>query len=255
MTADFKRQQLKAFEAWLELGGPQREGESPAALQERQRQAQEALPFDLYARDPQDFPLLAQQAPGLKVVSAGGVGLYQAEGYLGLYSFYLRSEAVMGDRETGLEPSAYCDLKVDFTKASHRGSPRWVASLPREVTGDNLEEALLELVGLLKPAPFLYTFPTRPLLYHEGNYVRDEQGVPLVREDGETESSAWGHSPREALEAFMAPPHPLLLKRLSLTAEQHTLLQQRSLISPEPLNRDGRFLPPVDWYQVAKTPW
>lgn len=213
------------------------------------------LPFDLYARTPEEFTKLAEIAPAVKVMSAGGGSLFQSEGVIGDYYFYLRSEWVLGEAQDGSEDKAYTTLKVSADPENVYLSPSWVAENEVETTIENLEEVLIELISKLDIASHTWVFTVHPIKTNDsGNWARTANGSLQTDFSKTVEQIARGRSQEEAL-ADLLSPFSTLLEKNGVTVEQWERYRREAIISPV-----GELLEPeayvatsnLDWTAIAK---
>lgn len=213
-----------------------------------------SLPFDLNAQNPEAFNKLAEIAPAVKILSAGGGELFQAEGYIGEYCFYLRSEWVMGEAVDGSLDKAYSILKVAADSENVHLSPSWTAENSSETNLDNLEEALVELISQLDIASHAWVFSVHPIKTTNGSWDRTVEGFLQTDFSKTVEEVASGRSQEEALADLLSPILSLLEKK-NITLEQWNHYRREAIFSPV-----GELLYPeadvarnnLDWVAVAK---
>lgn len=210
---DFRSSQEGAFREWARSDSP--------------------LPFDGYARHPDEFPLLKRVMPELKVISAGGFAVFQSLGFIKDFFFHLRSEAgqatlMVGDDEEGSYSRPHWYSTTDV--ASEECNPLQTLAL------SNFEEVLLRLMKTLQPAPFRYEL--------EGWGISDfGRGLEVDRGKRIT-THRWASSPEEAL-ALALTCDEWLASYLRMS--QEVLCHLYKLQEFTVVNGDDRVIPELDF--------
>ncbi len=184
-------------------------------------------PFDLYARDPEDYSFMNEIFPNFQLLSAGGAMPFQAHGLVAGYPFYYRSEQHSADiREA--------PVGHDFPWSNHNAY--WTATMDaNDYSGsENFFPQLIWLLKNFKKSPFLYRFPCKKLAYRDSNDLSSF----YVVEGAEDEVYGWGYNPEEAfLEAQKISAY---LAERGITEEQQKALFRAKEVSKTPEEYDLR---------------
>lgn len=193
-----------------------------------------SIPFDLYAQDIEDWKFLQELIPGIVITSAGGVGLFQAEGLIEDYPFYFRSE-------TG--SSSICIAEPNGTPHLFTGEVLWYGRCdtdPELFRMNDVEfvRELLKCMKNLEKAPFLWTFMGRKLIFKDRNNLKAGWSTGEELE----ESHGYGHT---AEEGYAKAAEPFTDERYLAIAplELQQAMWRDKQVSPIPLVGDKRLWP------------
>jgi len=151
------------------------------------------LDFDMYARDIADFAWLKEFIPEIIIYSAGGLCPFQAEGYLGEYTFYYR------------ERGGFASLSLAMSKEDCYGASDNLYRSSIEVEefreGPGWFSTLMNLIEKLERNSYLYQFQRDEVDYGTNNNPDDIK--KKLDEEGEVvhgSTPAWGFTAEEAFE-------------------------------------------------------
>lgn len=171
------------------------------------------------ARQSAKFPTLITRLPGLRLLEAGGVAPYWAEGDWQGYRVTFRAR--FGTARLSIFD--HSDSNEALWEAAKKCDDPFSMSV---ISDDEFVQYFLELAPLLSVAPFAYRFDDlAPRARHTDIHDRPIQNVPFV---------GWGHSSAEA--------------RANVVEHFYRMYpgeDPESNISPLPLHEDMRFFPTV----------
>lgn len=195
-----------------------------------------SIRFDIFSRNLEDSIPLQEIIPGLVVSSAGGFGLFQAEGLLKGYPFYFRAEQGGASLKVGAADSDFPYLPSDAL---------WISNVQEGyteygMTYDEFLYAMVNLVPNLKPSPFLWEFET----YRVTNFT-----TPTVDTSKRDIIRGWGHTSFEGYLSTLV--YPAWLEQRGVTIETWEKCVELMDINPEPVNIDDRIYPyPLPLFEV-----
>lgn len=194
------------------------------------------LHFDLYAQDIEAWSFLRGLIPGIVVNSAGGPGLFQAEGLLDEYPFYFRSE-------TGT--ASICISTPDGSPHLFTGDTLWVGRCDTDgelffLSDEDFIRELYKCMTNLEVAPFPWEFRGKDKRWNDPNDL--EAGWTILDKDelfygyGLTASEGYA----KAAEPFTSEK---FLAFMSIEAQERLWRDQQ--VDPTPVNEDKRVFPAV----------
>lgn len=214
-------ERFEAFKAYLESDGE--------------------IEFDMWARDPKDYPYATERYPGLVVFSAGGMLPFQAEGLVDGYPWYYRDEWGKASLRVG-------ELNGERPYADYETLWSASCSVAEWQESAHFEETLVKLVGLLEKSPFCYTFVGNKLLFANNP---DKPWEFTVSEELE-ERAGWGHSPEEAFDDLFVPSDYLSQNGCSEDKQFEMALARN--FNRTPVSMDKRVYPEVTPDFLKKNP-
>jgi hypothetical protein len=192
--------------------------------------------FDMYAQDIDAWSFLRELIPGIVVSSAGGAGLFQAEGLLNEYPFYFRSE-------TGT--ASICIATPDGSPHLFTGDTLWFGRCDTDgdiffMSDEDFVRELMKCMKDLKVAPFLWEFRGKDVEYHDNHNL--EAGWTIL--DKAKEFYGYGQT---AEEGYAKASEPFTDKRFLAIMDIPTQkrLWQEQEVNPNPVNQDKRVFPAV----------
>lgn len=194
-----------AFKAWIE-------------------DEQTDVDFDIWAQSPEDWRDLSDRIPGLIVSSAGGIGLYQAEGLLHGLPFYYREKQGWASLRVG---QADGDAFSDYLYHAGAACSEWVEE-------EQFSAMMLQLVPKLQKSPFLWKFSGKKLIdLPNGDVAASEEENPFI--------ASWGFTPEEAYQRLHDADDYLTAQGYD-EAVQHRWWELQQ-VNPVPKNYDNRVWP------------